>query len=381
MVCIKCRREVVDAPYCCMCGAPQSPPARRAGKRGNGLGTAYKRGKTWTGVAPGYSYTVKADDGTQKMIRRRPTKGGFPTKRDALLWASSYEDKGEAESPKLIDLWTGYSENDMTKLSKAKQTSYRIARRRLEPIISRRIDSLTLDQLQSVLNTQCTSYYTAKDVRDLLSNLYKRAMASNENRGKVSLNLAGFLVLPELEEKEAEPFTQDEVKKLWDAYEGGDVFVGYILLLLYTGMMPVELFDCKKDMIDLERCEIYGCGHKTKRRKVSAIVFPDFIKPILQDMIDRVPSDKLLRMNRDNFYKAYHASLAAAGVRDLPPYSCRHTYGTEAVKLAVQPAVIAQMLRHASTKTQERYTHLGTEEAHDAANRLQKRAAQDRSRG
>lgn len=373
MVCIKCRREVVEAPFCCMCGASQTPPTRRPSKRGNGLGTAYKRGKTWTGVAPGYSYTVKADDGTQKTIRRRPTKGGFSTKREALLWASSYEDKGETEAPKLIDLWTGYSENDMTKLSKQKQTSYKIARRRLEPIISRRIDSLTLDQLQSVLNEQCPSYYTAKDVKDLLSNLYKRAMASNENRGKVSLNLSNFLVLPELDEKEAEPFTQDEVKKLWDAYESGDTFVGYILLLLYTGMMPVELFDCKKDMINLERCEIYGCGHKTKRRKVSAIVFPDFMKPILQDMIDSVPSEKLLRMNRDNFYKAYHASLVAAGVRDLPPYSCRHTYGTEAVKLAVQPAVIAQMLRHASTKTQERYTHLGTEEVHVAANRLQKK--------
>ena len=33
----------------------------------------------------------------------------------------------------------------------------------------------------------------------------------------------------------------------------------------------------------------------------------------------------LIGMNQDIFYKEYHAALQRAGVRDLPPYSCRHT--------------------------------------------------------
>lgn len=371
MICIKCHKEVIDAPFCCMCGASQSIPKRK-GKRGNGTGTAYRRGKTWTGVAPGYSYSVQDGD-AQKLVRRRKTKGGFATKKDALLWASSYNNnKEERPAPKLIDLWTAYSENDMAKLSKNKQTAYRIARKRLEPIIGRRIDTLTVDDLQGVINSQCDSYYPAHDVKVLLSHLYKRAMAANDNNGRVSLNLSKFLVIPDLEEKEAVPFTPEEVKSMWTAYENGDTFLGYPLLMIYTGMMPSELLTCKADMVDLDKREIYGCGKKTKIRKQSAIVFPDFIGPVIETMISKSKNDKLVCMNRDSFYAEYHAALARAKVRDLPPYSCRHTYGTEAVKLAIQPAVIAKMLRHANTKMQQRYTHLGTEEAHAAAEKMQK---------
>ena len=71
-------------------------------------------------------------------------------------------------------------------------------------------------------------------------------------------------------------------------------------------------------------------------------------------------------------YDEYHVVVKRIGIRDLPPYSCRHTYGTEAVKLGAHPAVIQKMLRHSNTKTQEKYTHLGSDEVHSVANQLKK---------
>ena len=371
MICRRCKKDVPDGPYCLLCGAKQdAQPSKKT--RGNGQGTAYKRGKTWTGVRPGYSYSETTEDGKTKLIRRRSYKGGFATKKDALLWAASGKEELKP-LPRLIDLWNGYSQNDMLKLSKNKQTAYAIARNRLESIIGRQIDSLTVDDLQAVVNKECNTYNTAKDVKTVLSKLYQRAMASNTNAGRVTQNLADFLVLPELEEKEAEPFTEEEVKLLWAAYENGDTFTGYILLLCYTGMMPGELIQCKKAMVDLEACEIRGAGAKTKIRKKSAIVFPSFLRPVVEDLLSihvqnsNTKNDKLLTMNKDNFYDEYYKALERAGVRKLPPYSCRHTYGTEAVKLGFHPAVIQKMLRHSNTKTQEKYTHLSAEEAHEAA--------------
>lgn len=371
MICRRCKKDVPDGLYCILCGARQDVQ-QNTKKRGNGQGTAYKRGKTWTGVKPGYSYSETAEDGKTKLIRRRSYKGGFATKKEALAWASS---GGEdlKPLPRLIDLWNGYSQNDMLKLSKNKQTAYKIARNRLESIIGRQIDSLTVDDLQAVVNKECTTYYPAKDVKTVLSKLYQRAMASNSNAGRINQNLADFIVLPALEEQEAEPFTEDEVKAFWAQYEKGDVFTGYILLLCYTGMMPGELLQCKKSMVDLEACEIRGAGAKTKVRKKTAIVFPTFLKPVVEELLNihvensNTKNDKLLTMNKDNFYDEYYKALERAGVRKLPPYSCRHTYGTEAVKLGVHPAVIQKMLRHSNTKTQEKYTHLGSEEAHSAA--------------
>ena len=77
--------------------------------------------------------------------------------------------------------------------------------------------------------------------------------------------------------------------------------------------------------------------------------------------------DKLIHINKDLFYEEYYACLERAGVEKKVPYSCRHTYATEAVKLGVHPAVVQKMLRHSTQKVQERYTHLSSEEAHEAA--------------
>lgn len=352
MTCAKCSGQIPDgAKFCPWCGKAMSP-TRAARKRGNGQGTAYKRGKTWEGARPGYSYTD--DTGYHRV---RPRKGGFATKKDALEWACVKKEVPE-HSPKVIDLWTLYSENDLLKLSDSKQAAYKIARRRLEPVMGEEIHLVTLDALQAIISG-AGSYYKARDIKTVLSQLYKKAMASNTSL--VKSNLAEHLVLPKLEEKEAEPFTPEEVKSFWTLYDAGDPFVGYILLMIYSGMMPAEVLKCKKSMVDLEKCEIYGCGAKTKSRKKSAIVFPEILRPVVETLFNS-------EWKKHPFYNAYYDCIERAGVRKLPPYSCRHTYGTEAVKLGVHPAVVQKMLRHSTTKTQERYTHLSSEEAHEAAN-------------
>ena len=379
--CKKCAAVLPEtALFCPQCGrAVNYAPTPK--KRGNGQGTAIKRGKTWTGLKPGYKYT----DENGKRHRVRPSKGGFPTKKDALAWASSGADASADPAPRLIDLWETWSKNDMMKLSRNKQCAYKIARRRLEPIIARQLDSLTVDDLQNVINDKCKSYYTAKDCKDLLSNLYKRAMASNANKGRITQNLSEFLVLPALNEKEAVPLTTDEVAKLWTAYEKGNRIAGYILVMVYTGMMPGELLECRKNMIDLELHEIRGAGLKTKARKQTAIAFPAFLAPVLADLMSKSASVKLLAMNKDNFYAEFYNAIEAAGIDNpetigadgkkdhrITPYSCRHTYGTEAVKMGLHPAVIQQMLRHSNTKTQEKYTHLGGDALHAAVEQIQK---------
>lgn len=358
-ICKKCGEILPEAAnFCPKCGKAVAE-TRTARKRGNGQGTAYKRGKTWEAARPGYSYTD--ENGTHRV---RPRKGGFATKREALAWASAKTATPE-HSPKLIDLWQLYSENDLPKVSKNKQISYKIARKRLEPLMGMEIHLITLKALQDAVNASCESFYTARDCKTVLSKLYKKAMASNTPL--VTKNLAEFLVLPELKEKEAEPFSEDELKAFWDLWDKHDPFVGYILLMCYSGMMPVELLSCKKSMVDTTKCEIFGCGAKTKSRKKSAIVYPEILRPVVDALLTS-PGDKLLPINKDNFYTAYYECLERAKVRRLPPYSCRHTYGTEAVKLGVHPAVIQKMLRHSNTKTQEKYTHLTSDEAHEAAN-------------
>lgn len=363
MNCSKCGSELADNWLVCpFCGRAVNYTPRKK-KRGNGQGTAYKRGNSWTGVRPGYSYLEMNKDGSARSVRRRPTKGGFATKKEALLWASDINDV--VTSPRLIDLWVSYSDNDMLKLSGDKQVAYKIARNRLEPLMYKQIDLITLDDLQRIVNESCKTYYPAKDIRDLLSNLYKRAMASNTST--VKQNLSKFIVLPDKKEAEAEPFTEAEVAKIWDCYYTGDMIAGFILLMIYTGIMPGELMRLRKDMIDLNSLEIRNIGIKTKTRKRAVVVFPMFMGAVIEDLMNYAPLNaKLFPINKDRFYVQYYACLERAGTRKLTPYSCRHTFGTEIVKAGLSPAMVQKLLRHSNQKTQERYTHLSAADQHDA---------------
>lgn len=365
MICRKCHREAPDGLYCALCGAKQSvqsSPKHAPKRRGNGTGTVFKRGRTWTAQRTLYC-TV---DECGKRHRKYATKGGFATKRDAIHYIESLSALEKRTAPKLIDLWEIYSETELPKLSKDKQCAYKKARQRLDGIIGRRIDTLTTTDLQETINKECPSYYTARDCKTVLSKLYQSACADQF----VPTNLAMFIKLPSLEEKDAVPFSSDEVDKMWTAYADGDTFVGYLLVMIYSGMMPGELLALEKSMIDIDKCEIYGNGKKTDIRKQNAIVFAECIKPVMEDMMQRADGGKLIHMRRDAWYKEYHETVKRIGVRDLPPYSCRHTTGTEAARQNLNAAIIQKIMRHSKITTSQRYIHLGSDEAHSGTNQL-----------
>lgn len=363
MFCKKCKKELPEgSAFCCHCGSKQTPTSR-AGRRGNGQGTAIKRGSTWTAIWT-LGYAVK--DG--KLQQKRKTKGGFRTKKEALAYAANPEIVVRA--PTLSEYWATYEASDYLDLSRSKQTAFDIAWKKLAGLAHREIGTLTIGELQAVVDDKAPTYYPAKDMKTVLSHLYKRAVAE----GTARTNLADFIRLPALEEKEQQPFSELELRKLWDAYGSGDHICGHILLMIYTGMMPGELLKLTKDHIDWGTQQISGVGLKTKTRKENAIVFPDMLTPVLRDLCERSTSRKgyVVGMNKDKFYVEYYAALERAGTRRLPPYSCRHTTATALALGNIAPSVIQQVMRHAKFSTTQRYIHPDRDAALAAVNQMTK---------
>ncbi len=368
MICRKCQQEVPDGLFCFRCGARQGKSQRAGKKRGNGTGTAFKRGSKWYAQTTRYAF-VEQDDGTLVKTRRYATKGGFDTKKDAINYLPTLSAKVERKPPKMIDLWKQYEENKFQKLGESKQTSYKIARTRLDSLMDTQITDLTTADLQNVINANSKSYYTARDMKIVLSHLYKIAMADQF----VSANLSEHIVLPTLEEKEAVPFSEAEVDIMWKAFADGDLFVGYLLLMIYSGMMPGELFACRKDMINFDRCEIWGCGKKTKKRKKEVpIVFAECVKPVIVELCESVDGDMIQPYKKNDWYLRYHDCTKRIGIRDLDPYSCRHTTGTEAAKQNLNASTIQKIMRHSKITTSQRYIHFGDSEAHQGMNLIPK---------
>ena len=124
-------------------------------------------------------------------------------------------------------------------------------------------------------------------------------------------------------------------------------------------------------MIDLTGNQIIGAGIKTKERKTNPIALADFIVPVVTQLMELSDTDKLIRINRDNFYETYHAKLKQYGCRDLPPYSCRHTTATAlAIGKNISPLLIQRIMRHAKITTTQRYIHASTSDSVKAINKL-----------
>lgn len=346
--------------FCGRCGKKQTAVPRKNRRRANGEGSVYRCGPGWRCVVVlGY----KKIDGVSRPIRK--TKSGFSTKREALEHLPLLKsNQAPREVPTLEELWEQYQDGAYQKLSKSRQEKYRISWAKIEKLHYCRIDLLTTADLQQVINEKAQTYYPARDIRDLLSMLYQVALPNQY----VTLNLAEYLTLPDLQEKEQQAFDAKEITSLWQDYTAGNWWTGYILLMCYTGMMPGELLQCRKEFINLEAHIISGGGLKTKQRKQKPIILADSIVPVVETLMEHTPGEKLIRINKDTFYDKYYAQLERIGLRRLPPYSCRHTTATVLASAEIPPIMLKEIMRHAKFSSTERYIHPKLEDELAAAN-------------
>lgn len=366
MDCQKCKRPLEDGwKVCPWCGVSAQKP-RAQSRRQNGTGNAYKRGKTWTARV---TLGITLSNGKVRQLRK--TKGGFSTKTEALKYCAVLaEQKTEFRAVPTLDYYYGAFLNGKgDKLSPSKQTAYRIAFNKLAPLSNRPIDTISVTELQGLMSRTCPTYYPARDMRVLLSHLYKLAAVD----GYANASLPGLLELPKLQEETREPFTQEEQAALWRSYEAGNTNASIPLIMIYTGLMTGEMRNLTAEMVDLENKEIVGVGLKTETRKKSSVLLPDAILPVLSDVLSVTPEGKLYPMNEMAFYDLYYDALERAGTRRLTPYSCRHTAATAlAVDENIAPQTVQRLMRWSSTKMMDRYVHPSEDTAREAVNRRKK---------
>lgn len=272
-----------DVVFCPYCGA-KIIKSKGVKRRGNGTGTAYKRDGKWTACYI-LGWVKRESDGKRCAIKRY--KGGFPTRRAALEYIPQLANKRQ-EKHTLQSYWEVWEKSDLVRLSESKQTAYTIAYKKLKDIMPMTITDIDIVTLREVVAKNATTYYPAKDMRTLLCHLYKLAGADQV----ANADLPTFVTLPKLEEKEQEAFSEDELGKLWAAYDMGIEFVGYILIMIYSGMMPGELLALLVEMIDLDSRQIVGAGIKTKVRKKTNIVIAEFMLPVFRSLIGERQSGK-----------------------------------------------------------------------------------------
>lgn len=382
MKCDSCGKTIPNGSmFCNRCGSLQRnmPPCeetvrrKRAVRRAGGTGGVYKRGDTWTARVQMCVDLPPLENGNER--RKTKSKGGFRTKTEALAALPGLHDallastKGIPKADQKLTLayyWDAYAKT-FEKLSKQKKINYRTAYSRLAPLHSRLMSTITVADLRNIVSKSCQTYYPAKDMKTLLFRLFELAAAD----GMANKDLPSFIELPEFEKNESEAFTKEEAVAIYNRWDEGDTFAGYVLLMMTTSMMPGELYKLRKDMIHLDKGAIIGAGIKTKRRKALSIVFPEFMRPIIAKLMELNDGDTLLpQMSDFTFRKRFAEFLERAGCRKLTPYACRHTTGTTLyLDATISRADAARVMRH-SVRMGETYTHASDADARDTVQHM-----------
>lgn len=374
MNCRKCSRDLpADAIFCCYCGV-KLVAERSTRTKGNGLGSVYKRPDRGTWCA---AVTVKIVAANGKIQQKRRVKSGFKTKKAANEYLaavlSGNEQRHTKAVPTVADLYQQFVDAPGKKPGASTMSAYRTAfSKRIMPVCGDlEVDVVSLKHLEEAIRG--LNYDPAKDVKDLMSKLFQRAIAD----GFVQVNPAPLLALPEKQSAEIPAWLPAEIESLWEAYGSGDRIAASCLLMIYTGMMPGELFSLKKDMINWEERTIIGCGLKTKERRERSIVLSASVLPVLRDLCDTSPSrnDFVLGMNKDKFYDLFSQMKKDLNIRqEVRPYSSRHSTATELELMGVSPSVIAQVLRHKNyATTAKHYIDISDEAALAAVDQIGKR--------
>ncbi len=115
----------------------------------------------------------------------------------------------------------------------------------------------------------------------------------------------------------------------------------------------------------------------TKTRRIRTVDFPDELAPILVALRarQRVTQTHVFGQphgpySTSGLRRWLYRRCVAAGVRDLPPHSFRHTYASLAIDSRVPITEIAQQLGHSVLMCQTTYSHFIGEGQRRAANAL-----------
>lgn len=369
MLCTKCGKDVPEgALFCPWCGLkdPDKPRPHNPKRRGNGTGSVWKN--TSTG-----KWTAQVTLGYDDQKRRYRTKTGFRTKKDALDALPGLAGlRCEARDMSVAAIWAAMSPKWLDSLSPGKADHYKRAYNRLKALWRADIRSLITEDWQKEIDALPGRYDPKKEAKVVVSKIYQHAMA----QGWITVNMAEYIKLPGQNESKKDSFTADELKALWKDWESGYTWTAYILIMCYVGLRPGELRKIKLEDIHLDEHYMVG-GIKTEAGKRRCLAFPAFLRPVLEQAVERATRGKLLAINEQNFYEQYDKALAHAGIvrtdqRKMAPHCCRHTFISLASDSGISIATVQKMAGHSDISVTAGYYHSHDPELIQAAQRIKR---------
>ncbi len=340
--------------------------------RGNGQGSVYKEGNTWT-VEKTFGYYMDGEKRKRISSRRK----GFRTKAEALEALHSMQRKEKPKNITFYELSELLIEHQTSKgLSRSAINCNRAAIKWFADIYFWKMDDISIDELQGCVDACPCGRRTQENMKTVCGMMYKYAIIRKYLVDLV--NVAQGIIITAAAGDSKAPFTEKELE-IFRKSIGVVPYADYIYALCYLGFRPSEFLNLKVDDYDPAERAFIG-GSKTDAGKGRTVT----ISPKIQPIVDRLVATTIdghifhydghkmsLKKFRDD---CFYPALKQMGIKnDFPkrtPHSCRHSFANLIKNIRAADKDKLELIGHANTKNLRYYQTVDYEDLRNITDQI-----------
>ena len=329
--------------------------------------------------------------------RRKSTKRGFATKREAEEWLRNFLITQKADfDMKFEDFWKMYYADMETRLREhTMRTKKYIVELKILPYFgNKRVNDITAADIRQWQNELIKMGYSPtylKTINNQLSAIFNYAVRYYDLKSNPCAK-AGSMGKSKAEEMDF--WTGEEFRKFIDSVMNKRLSYMAFMTLYWTGMRLGELLALNPKDVDLEKRTIsitksyQRLGKKDvitppktpKSKRV--ITIPEFLAADIKDYMDSLyelqENDRLFPITKYYLEHEMQRGIKESGVKRIRVHDLRHSHASMLIELGFSPLEIANRLGHEKVETTlNTYAHLYPNKQTKLAERLDSEYRED----
>ena len=329
--------------------------------------------------------------------RRKSTKRGFATKREAEEWLRNFLITQKADfDMKFEDFWKMYCADMETRLREhTMRTKKYIVELKILPYFgNKRVNDITAADIRQWQNELIKMGYSPtylKTINNQLSAIFNYAVRYYDLKSNPCVK-AGSMGKSKAEEMDF--WTGEEFRKFIDSVMNKRLSYMVFMILYWTGMRLGELLALNPKDVDLEKRTIsitksyqrFGkkdviTPPKTPKSK-RVITIPEFLAADIKDYMDSLyelqENDRLFPITKYYLEHEMQRGIKESGVKRIRVHDLRHSHASMLIELGFSPLEIANRLGHEKVETTLNiYAHLYPNKQTKLAERLDSEYRED----
>ena len=329
--------------------------------------------------------------------RRKSTKRGFATKKEAEEWLRNFLITQKADfDMKFEDFWKMYCADMETRLREhTMRTKKYIVELKILPYFgNKRVNDITAANIRQWQNELIKMGYSPtylKTINNQLSAIFNYAVRYYDLKSNPCAK-AGSMGKSKAEEMDF--WTGEEFRKFIDSVMNKRLSYMAFMTLYWTGMRLGELLALNPNDVDLEKRTIsitksyQRLGKKDvitppktpKSKRV--ITIPEFLAADIKDYMDSLydlqEDDRLFPITKYYLEHEMQRGIKESGVKRIRVHDLRHSHASMLIELGFSPLEIANRLGHEKVETTlNTYAHLYPNKQTKLAERLDSEYRED----